>query len=87
MPSPSSLVWQPPPKPLHSVFVGTGPYSTWPDLSKTAKPVLTSSTTCVRPTAAFGSGGAAVMEKVPWGPLKPLPTPSTFTDVAGAASV
>ena len=23
--SPSSFVWQPPPKPLQSVFVGTGP--------------------------------------------------------------
>ena len=23
--SPSSFVWQPPPKPLHTVLVGTGP--------------------------------------------------------------
>src|SRR5437016_14494142 len=87
VPSPSSLVWQPPPKPLQSVFVGTGPYTGVPDLLKTAKLWLTISTKWFGPTAPFGSGGADVTVKLPFGPLKPWPTPSKPTPTGGALSM
>src|SRR5258708_28153218 len=59
VPSPSSLVWHPPPNPENSVLVATGPKVTdLVDLSKTANDELTISTNWVAPTAPLGSGGA-----------------------------
>src|SRR5258706_9603105 len=84
--SPSSLVWQPPPKPLQSVFVAAGPYCTEPVLLKIAKLWLTISTTLFGPTALFGSGGAELTANVPAGPVNPWPTPSKPTPNAGAAA-
>jgi hypothetical protein len=38
------------------------------------------------PTVALGSGGADVTTKLPFGPLKPWPTPSKPTPTGGGAS-
>src|SRR3954447_13664439 len=84
--SPSLFVWQPPPNPLHSVFVCTGPYTTLPVLSKTANALFTTSTIRVGPTAAFGSGGALFTVNVAWGPEKACPMPSKCVASDGAAA-
>jgi len=55
-------------------------------LLKTAKLWLTISTMWFGPTAAFGSGGAELTMKLPFGPLKPWPMPSKPTPIAGGAS-
>src|SRR6478752_2432209 len=83
--SPSLFDWHPPPKPLQSVFVCTGPYTAVPLLLKIANALLTTSTMWLGPTAAFGSGGALLTVKVPCGPVKPAPTPSKLFASEGAA--
>jgi hypothetical protein len=53
------LVWQTPPKPLHSDSMLIGPSTEAPVvLLKTWSPVLTIWTYCVAPTSPFVSGGA-----------------------------
>src|SRR3954470_7352562 len=84
--SPSLFVWQPPPNPLHSVFVCTGPYTTLPVLSNTANALFTTSTIRVGPTAAFVSGGALFTVNEPCGPEKPWPIPSKLFESEGAAA-
>src|SRR5713226_7226524 len=77
MGSPSLVNSQGTPKPVHSVLPAAGPYTAVPVLlSNTANEVLTHCTNWVAPTAPFVSGGAALTVKAPWGPTKPLPTPS-----------
>ena len=75
--SPSLLSSQSPPKPVKSVFVGTGPYSDAPLLDQTWKLSLTIWTYWLRPAAPFGSGGIES-----W-----TATPSKFLPVIGAAPV
>src|SRR5690242_16582348 len=57
-----------------------------PDLLKTAKLSLTTSTKLFGPTAPFGSGGAESTLKVPAGPVKPWPMPSKLRPGVGAAA-
>ena len=84
--SPSLLTWQPPPNPVHSVLIGTGPKTGVPVFENTAKSVLTISTTWFGPTAPLLSGGAEFTTNVPAGPVKPCPMPSKLLVVAGATS-
>ena len=65
VPSPSLLVWQPPPKPDHSVLVFAGAMSTPPVLEYTAIWLLTSSVYWVGPAAPSLSGGADPLTPVP----------------------
>ena len=60
---------------------------TVPDLLKIAKSLLTISTMWFGPTERLLSEGAELTVKVPWGPLKPLPTPSKLLLVDGIAGV
>src|SRR5450432_1818733 len=83
MPSPSSLVWQPPPKPDHSVLVAVGPAISAPvDLLKMAKVEFTNWKYWVAPTAPFVSGGALFTVK----PYCALPRPSKLRLVVGVAA-
>src|SRR4029079_5293219 len=82
--SPSFSVAHRPPKPDHSVLIGTGPNNAVPVLENTAKSVFTISTIWFVPTPPLVSGGAEFTTNVPAGPVKPLPTPSKLAIVAGA---
>src|SRR5215467_8319472 len=63
MGSPSSLIWQPPPKLAHSELMACDvPMMAPVVLSKTPKPVLTICTNCVAPTAPLVSGGAQLQK-------------------------
>src|SRR5260370_39305644 len=83
MGSPSLLVWQGPPKPLHSVFPATGNLGSMlpVDLSNTANDRLTHCTYWVRPTAPLVSGGMQHGLK-PTG--TPCPIPSKLSPIVGA---
>src|SRR5258706_1190726 len=83
MPSPSSLLWHPPPKPDHRVLVAVGPAISAPlDLLKMANDEFTNWKYWVAPTAPFVSGGALFTVK----PYCALPKPSKFRLVVGVAA-
>src|SRR6266567_6762280 len=83
MPSPSLLVWQPPPKPDHRVLVAVGPATSAPvALLKIANDEFTNWKYCVAPTAPFVSGGALFTVK----PYCALPRPSKFKLAGGVAA-
>ncbi len=84
--SPSLLVWQPPPKPDHSVLPAVGPATSAPvDLLKIANEVFTHCTYWVAPTVPSVSGGALVTLK----PYCPFSRPSKLcvTGGVGGATV
>ena len=80
MPSPSLLVWQPPPNPDHSVLPAVGPAMSAPVvLLNMAKDEFTDWRYCVAPTAPLVSGGAPFTVNPYWA----LPRPSKLR-LAGA---
>ena len=82
--SPSLFVWQPPPKPDHSVLPAIGPETRAPvDLLNTANDEFTHCTYCVAPTAPFVSGGALLIVK----PSEAFPKPSKPRFTVGASAV
>src|SRR6478672_3703255 len=83
--SPSLSFAHGPPRLCHSALVGTGPSTTlWLTLSNTARPVLTTCTYWVAPTAPTVSGGAYCTLKLPLGPVKPTPRPGKLLPSVGA---
>src|SRR5215813_3245195 len=87
MGSPSSLVWQPPPKPEKRLLMALGkPAAIAPVvLLKTPMPVLTICTYWVAPTAPLVSGGAQPQKLA--GSPAPRPRPPKPSPVVAASGV
>src|ERR1043165_6962351 len=87
--SPSPLLSQTPPNPLHTVEIPDGPSKEPPVvLSKTWKPSLTICTYCVAPTSPSVSGGAQ-LHATPgyWMPLKFLSAVGMLAAVNASAAI
>src|SRR5438309_1010563 len=87
MTSPSLLVSQGAPKPVHKVLPIAGPYRAVNGavLLNTANEVFTNWTYCDAPAAPLVSGGITPTVNVPPGPEKPVPTPRKLDDAGTAA--